>query len=54
MPPSLIRDDQKRKAKEKLNALLLEGLTSGAPIAVDAKFWTDLKQEALVRRAISK
>ena len=54
MPPSLIRDDQKRKAKEKLNALLLEGLNSGAPIAGDAKFWTDLKQEALVRRAISK
>ena len=53
-PPSLIRDDQKRKAKEKLDALLLEGLNSGAPIAGDAKFWTDLKQEALVRRAISK
>ena len=42
----LIREDKKRKAKEKLDALLLEGLHSGAPIPVDEKFWTDLKQEA--------
>jgi antitoxin ParD1/3/4 len=45
----LIRADQKRKAKEKLDALLLEGLNSGDPIPVDAKFWTDLKQEALAK-----
>ena len=45
----LIREDRKRKAKEKLDALLLEGLNSGDPIPVDAKFWADLKQEALAR-----
>ena len=45
----LIREDRKRKAKEKLDALLLEGLDSGAPIPVNAKFWTDLKQEALAK-----
>ncbi len=45
----LIREDQKRKAKEKLDALLLEGLNSGDPIPVDARFWADLKQEALAR-----
>ena len=45
----LIREDRKRKAKEKLDALLLEGLNSGDPIRVDAKFWTNLKQEALAK-----
>ena len=45
----LIREDQKRKVKEKLDALLLEGLNSGDTISVDAKFWTDLKQEALAK-----
>ena len=41
----LIRE--KRKAKEKLYQLLLDGLSSGDPSPVDAKFWTDLKKEAL-------
>lgn len=45
----LIREDRKRKAKEKLDALLLEGLNSGDPIPVDAKFWANLKQEALTK-----
>ena len=45
----LIREDQKRKAKEKLDQLLLDGLSSGDPIPVDAKFWTDLKKEALAK-----
>ena len=45
----LIREDQKRKAKEKLDQLLLDGLSSGDPIPVDAKFWTDLKKDALAK-----
>jgi antitoxin ParD1/3/4 len=45
----LIREDQKRRAKERLDTLLLEGLNSGKPIPVDAKFWSDLKQEALAK-----
>jgi antitoxin ParD1/3/4 len=45
----LIRGDQKRRAKERLDALLLEGLNSGDSIPVDAKFWSDLKQEALAK-----
>ena len=40
---------RKLKTKEKLDALLLEGLTSGDPIPADAKFWADLKQVALGR-----
>jgi antitoxin ParD1/3/4 len=45
----LIRADQKRRAKEKLDTLLLEGLNSGGPIPADADFWNDLKQEALLK-----
>jgi antitoxin ParD1/3/4 len=45
----LIREDQKRRAREKLDALLLEGLRSGDSIPVDAAFWSELKQEAVSR-----
>ncbi|MSV29135.1 MAG: hypothetical protein EXQ52_10395 [Bryobacterales bacterium] len=45
----LIRGDRKLRAKEKPDALLLAGLNSGTPIPVDAKFWSDLKQEALAK-----
>jgi len=45
----LIRSDQKRQAKDKLDSLLLEGLNSGEPIPVDDAFWTSLRQEALAR-----
>lgn len=43
----LIREDQKRRAKAKLESLLLEGLNSGDPVPMDAKFWAELKQQAL-------
>lgn len=43
----LIREDQKRRAKDKLNALLLEGLDSGNGLPMDAKFWSDVKRDAL-------
>ena len=45
----LIRGDRKRRAKERLDALLLEGLNSGDSIPVDAKFWSGLKQEVLAK-----
>ena len=45
----LIREDQKRRARERLDSLLLEGLNSGDPMPVDAKFWSDLKNEALAK-----
>jgi antitoxin ParD1/3/4 len=45
----LIRADQKRRAKERLDALLLEGLDSGEPIQADDAFWADLKREALAK-----
>lgn len=45
----LIREDQKRRARERIDALLLEGLNSGEPIPADADFWTELKREAMVK-----
>ena len=36
----LIRTDQRRRTRGKLDAFLLEGLQSGDSIVVDAKFWT--------------
>ena len=45
----LIRGDQKRRASERLDALLLEGLNSGNSIPVNAKFWNDLKKDALAK-----
>ena len=52
----LIREDQ-RRAKNELEALLLEGLDS-EPLVADAKFWSDLRKEALaghrVRQARKK
>jgi len=47
----LIREDQKRRAKTKLGALLLEGLNSGDRVPMDGKFWAELKQEALTKLA---
>jgi antitoxin ParD1/3/4 len=43
----LIRSDRKQKEKERLDSLLVEGLQSGDPIPVDARFWGDLKRDAL-------
>ena len=35
----LIREDQKRRAAQKLDQLLLEGLESGGAIAMDDAYW---------------
>jgi antitoxin ParD1/3/4 len=39
----LIRQDQKRKAKESLETLLLEGLDSGASTPMSAQDWEDIR-----------
>jgi antitoxin ParD1/3/4 len=44
---ALIREDQKRKAEEKLEVLLLEGLDSGDPIEAKAAWWKKKKEELL-------
>ena len=49
----LIRRDQKETAKEKLEALLIEGMESGDPIVVTADYWENKRQE-LKRRLQDK
>ena len=47
----LIRRDQKEAAREKLEALLVEGLESGEPIVVTEEYWhVRLLNEAHIRR----
>jgi antitoxin ParD1/3/4 len=45
----LIREDEKRKAQERLEALLLQGLQSGEPVPVTPEFWEE-RRNALLRR----
>ena len=42
----LIRGDQKRRAKERLDLLLLEGLDSGESLPASPAFWDELKRKA--------
>jgi len=44
----LIREDEKRKAEERLEALLLEGL-KGEETALTSDDWKDIRKEALAR-----
>jgi antitoxin ParD1/3/4 len=46
---SLIREDQKRKAEGRIEALLLDGRSSGEPNEVNQAFW-DKKRLALASR----
>lgn len=46
----LIREDQRRAAQEKLEAMLLEGLASGEPIEVTPEYWERKRKELLERR----
>lgn len=45
----LIRADQKRKAEERIDALLLEGLDSGEPIPVTKEYWEEKKRKLTER-----
>lgn len=49
----LIRRDQREAAKQELEELLLEGLTSGKPIVVTEEYWEKKKAE-LLRRSKTK
>jgi antitoxin ParD1/3/4 len=46
----LIRIDQRRRADERMDALLLEGLSSGEPIAVTPEYWEEKKRKLIERR----
>ena len=45
----LIRADQRRKAEERIDALLLEGLDSGEPTLVTPEYWEAKKQRLAER-----
>lgn len=45
----LIRQDEDSKAREKLEALLLEGIQSGEPTEMTRQDWNDIRAEALKR-----
>ncbi len=45
----LIRDDEKRKALEKLETMLMEGLQSGEPTEMTRQDWSDIRREAAAR-----
>jgi antitoxin ParD1/3/4 len=46
---TLIREDRKRQAEERLEALLLEGLDSGDTAPLDAAEWERIRQEVRER-----
>ena len=50
---NLVRDDQKRRTEEKLEALLLEGLNSGEPIEITPEYW-EKKRTQLIERQNKK
>lgn len=43
----LIRADEKRRAHERLESLLLEGLESGAPTEMTRQDWDEIRREAV-------
>jgi antitoxin ParD1/3/4 len=45
----LIRADQRRKAEERIDALLLEGIDSGEPISVTKEYWEEKKRKLAER-----
>ncbi len=49
----LIREERKRKAQERLEALLLEGLNSGPSREMTHEDWEELR-ERLVKRCVDK
>ena len=51
---ALLREDQKRRAEEKLEAFLLEGLNSGKPIDVTPEYWEKKRQQLIGRRGGTK
>jgi antitoxin ParD1/3/4 len=46
---ALVRDEQQRQAKARLETLLLEALDSGDPTAMTREDWDALRREGLAR-----
>ena len=50
----LIREDQKRQAREELEAALLEGLNSGRVVEVKPEYWARKRKELSERHKLAK
>jgi antitoxin ParD1/3/4 len=50
----LIREDQKRRAKEIIESALLEGLRSGPGVEIDAKYWARRRKDLRQRQRPAK
>jgi antitoxin ParD1/3/4 len=45
----LVREDQKRRAERRLEALLLEGLNSGDPVEITPEYWESKRRQLIDR-----
>ena len=45
----LIRQDRRKKADEKLERLLIEGLDSGEPVEITPEYWERKRRELVAR-----
>jgi antitoxin ParD1/3/4 len=43
----LVREDQKRAAKERLESLLMEGIESGPAVEITDEYWAEKKAKLL-------
>ncbi len=50
----LIRDDERRKSQDKLEAFLLEGIRSGEPTEMTRQDWEQVRREAIKRLEASR
>lgn len=50
----LLREDRERRAEQRLETLLLEGLGSGDPIEADRKYWRAKRRELTKNRRSDK
>ena len=46
---TLVREDQKRRAEQTLEALLLEGINSGKPIEITSEYWEEKRRQLIQR-----
>jgi antitoxin ParD1/3/4 len=51
---ALIREDQKRRTQERLEALLIEGLDNGEAVEATPEFWQNLRARIVERRQSGK
>jgi len=50
----LVRRDQKQRAEERLEALLLEGLNSGEPIEITPEYWENKRRQLIKRHRLRR